>query len=77
MSNTDSGAPRVQGLDLFEHYEANGNLLVVTSDWSTSSVEPGDTIYRRPWATAAPAQMHARAEPPVTLPADDIEMPPT
>ena len=48
-------APKVQGLDLFEQYEASGSLLVVTSDSSSLRLEPGDYIVRRPWATAAPA----------------------
>ena len=46
-------APRVQGLDLFEQYEASGELLVVTSDRSALRIEPGDFIVRRAWATAA------------------------
>lgn len=50
-----SDAPRMQGLDLFEHYEASGALLVVTSDKRALRLEPGDFIVRRPWATSAPA----------------------
>jgi hypothetical protein len=48
-------APQVQGLDLFEQYERDGSLLVVTSDASGLRLEPGDFIVRRPWATAAEA----------------------
>lgn len=54
-------APELQGLVLFEHYEASGALLVVTSDASALQLEPGDVIYRRPWATAAQAVAHNRA----------------
>lgn len=46
-------APSIQGLDLFEQYEADGSLLVVTSDRSALRLEPGDVIVRRAWATAA------------------------
>ncbi len=46
-------APAIQGITLFEHYEANGSLLLVTSDASALRLEPGDFIVRRPWATAA------------------------
>lgn len=45
--------PRLQGLDLFEVYEAGGQLLVVTSDLTSVNVQPGDVVIRRPWATAA------------------------
>ena len=54
-------APPVHGLDLFEHYEASGNLLIVTSDKTTIRMEPGDFIVRRPWATAAPVLVVNRA----------------
>lgn len=56
-------APVVQGLILFEKYEADGNLLVVTSDRSALQLEPGDFIVRRPWATAAPPVEVNRARP--------------
>jgi hypothetical protein len=48
-------APSVQGLVLFEQYEASGSLLIVTSDRSALRLEPGDFIVRRPWATSADA----------------------
>lgn len=57
-------APRLQGLDLFEHYEHTGSLLVVTSDASTLRLEPGDFIVRRAWATAAEPHEHNRARAP-------------
>ena len=50
-----SDTPDVQGLELFEQYEEDGSLLVVTSDRTALRLEPGDYIVRRPWATAAPA----------------------
>lgn len=53
MTEIVANAPAVQGLDLFEHYEASGALLVVTSDASAISLEPGDFIVRRAWATAS------------------------
>lgn len=46
-------ARRVEGMVLFEVYEANGNLLTVSSVIDRSILEPGDTIVRRPWSTAA------------------------
>lgn len=51
--STNKQAPQVQGLDLFEQYEASGELLVVTSDASALRLEPGDFIVKRVWATAA------------------------
>jgi hypothetical protein len=45
-------------LVLFEHYEANGSLLVVTSDPSDLRLEPGDFVIRREWATAVPPFLH-------------------
>ena len=56
-----ASAPDVQGLVLFEQYEANGTLLFVTSDRTALQLEPGDFIVRRPWATAAPAVQINRA----------------
>lgn len=52
--NTESGrtVPTPQGLVLFEVYEANGALLLVTSDATLIEVEAGDYVVRRPWATA-------------------------
>ncbi len=48
-------APReVEGMVLFEVYEANGSLLYVSSTLDRAALEPGDTVYRRAWATAAP-----------------------
>jgi hypothetical protein len=45
--------PRLQGLVLFEVYEATGSLLFVTSDATLIKREPGDVVIRRPWATAS------------------------
>ncbi|KQP63040.1 hypothetical protein [Nocardioides sp. Leaf285] len=56
-----AAAPDVQGLDLFEVYEEDGSLLLVTSDISQHTPAPGDRIYRRLWATAAPASPTRRA----------------
>ena len=55
-------APKVQGLVLFEQYEASGDLLVVTSDKSSLRLEPGDFIVRREWATACDPDEVNRAE---------------
>lgn len=49
-------APKVQGIVLFEQYEANGSLLFVTSDASLIERVDGDQLYKRPWATGAPAE---------------------
>jgi hypothetical protein len=51
--SADYDAPRLQGLDLFEVYEADGSLLYVTSALDRATLEPGDRVYRRVWATAA------------------------
>lgn len=45
--------PTLQGLDLFEIYEANGALLLVTSALDRTELGPTDRVVRRPWATAA------------------------
>ncbi|NGZ99649.1 hypothetical protein G5V59_02635 [Nocardioides sp. W3-2-3] len=52
---TEPLAPRLQGLDLFEVYEANGALLLVSSSLP-DDLDPTDRIYIRPWATSAPAR---------------------
>lgn len=63
----DFDVPAVQGLDLFEVYEANGSLLFVTSALDRSELDPTDVIYRRPWATAAkPTPLTPAADPEVT-----------
>ena len=36
----DATAPRLQGLVLFEHYEVDGSLLLVTSD--VTAAEPDE-----------------------------------
>lgn len=57
-----ASVPVVQGLVLFEQYEANGSLLVVTSDPSDLRLEPGDFVVRREWATAVPPFLHRQKE---------------
>ena len=55
-------APQLQGLVLFEHYEKDGSLLVVTSDASAvQPLKPGDFIVKRPWSTAAEPEEFNRA----------------
>lgn len=49
---TERGVFQFYGLDLFEHYEPGGMLLVATSDASTIRLEPGDFIVKRLWSTA-------------------------
>ena len=49
---TERGAARYYGHDLFEHYGAEGYLLVVTSDASSIKLEPGDFVVKRSWSTA-------------------------
>lgn len=56
-----SVAPELQGLVLFEQYEADGSLLVVTSDATALRLKSGDFIVRRPWATSAPAEEISRS----------------
>lgn len=48
---TDRGVAQFFGLELFEHYEPGGSLLVVTSDASTLDLEPGDFVVKRVWST--------------------------
>lgn len=42
-----------EAMVMFEVYEADGSLLVVTSDATAArdAMEPGDRIYRRAWST--------------------------
>jgi len=56
----DLRAPAVQGLVLFEHYEANGALLAVSSTVvDLPPMQDGDYVVRRAWATAArPEAVH-------------------
>ncbi len=52
------------GLDLFEHYEEGGSLLVVTSDASTLEIEPDDFIVKRLWSTAVVPYVYNEAAKP-------------
>lgn len=46
--------PAVQATDLFELYERDGSLLLVTSDRTTMPpLRRGDRIIRRRWVTGA------------------------
>lgn len=53
--------PQFYGIELFEHYEPSGSLLVVTSDQSDIRLEPGDFIVKRMWSTAVVPYIHNRA----------------
>ena len=54
-------APEMQMLELFEVYEADGSLLMVTSAASHIRLEPGDVVYRRVWSTCAEPVEYNRA----------------
>lgn len=57
-----------EGMVLFEVYVASGALLVVTSDGAAArdAMEPGDRIYRRPWASASePVPLASASSPAV------------
>ena len=60
------GVAQFFGLDLFEHYQEDGYLLVVTSDATALRLEPGDFIVRRMWSTAVAPCVYNRARPVVT-----------
>ena len=45
--------PGMQALDVFEVYERDGALLVVTSDLSGVQLRRGDRVVRRRWSTCA------------------------
>lgn len=53
--------PQFYGFDLFEHYEAGGHLLLVTSDANAIRLEPGDFVVKRLWSTATMPYVHNRA----------------
>lgn len=62
MSSPMPEPPRprdVEGLPLYEVYEATGQLLLVTSTLP-DDLEPSDVVYQRPWATAMPPDRCAR-----------------
>lgn len=50
--------PTFYGHVLFEHYQEDGHLLVVTSDESALDLEPGDYVVRRLWSTAVAPYIH-------------------
>lgn len=58
---TEHGVAQFYGLELFEHYEEGGSLLVVTSDASVLRLEPGDFIVKRLWSTAVVPYIYNRA----------------
>ena len=61
MSGQPAGVDQFYGLDLFEHYEEGGSLLVVTSDASALRLELGDFIVKRPWSTAVVPYIYNQA----------------
>lgn len=60
MSDFDAGFTG-RGMELFEHWEASGNLLLVASTPQGMRLEPGDTIVRRRWAAAGEPEVYNRA----------------
>lgn len=60
-SATELGVAQFFGLELFEHYEEGGALLVATSDASALRLEPGDFIVKRLWSTAVMPHIYNRA----------------
>jgi hypothetical protein len=61
---TQRGVAQFFGFDLFEHYEKDGSLLVVTSDATAIRLEPGDFIVRRLWSTAVMPYIYNSASAP-------------
>lgn len=55
------GVAQFYGLELFEHYEQGGSLLVATSDATALRLEPGDFIVKRIWSTAVVPYIYNRA----------------
>jgi hypothetical protein len=56
--------PTYYGLELFEHYQEDGHLLVATSDASAIRLEPGDYIVKRLWSTGVVPYIYNRAATP-------------
>ena len=66
--------PQFYGFELFEHYQQDGHLLVITSDASALRLKPGDFIVKRMWSTAVVPYIHNHAHPPPESPfGDDFE----
>lgn len=61
-SATERGVAQFYGLELFEHYEQDGSLLVATTDASVLQLEPGDFIVKRLWSTAVMPYIYNEAE---------------
>lgn len=60
--STPGLASAVERMDMFEVYDSEANLLLVTSDVSAiSDLQPGDTVYRRSWSTDAEAVLYHQA----------------
>lgn len=52
MGRHERETPRTpEALVLYEQYEADGNLLLVTSDVTLLDLAPSDSLVRRMWST--------------------------
>lgn len=62
--------PQFYGHEMFEHYQQDGYLIVVTSDATAIRLEPGDFIVKRVWSTAVVPYVYNRAGTTVIPPAE-------
>lgn len=51
IGNRAPSVAQFYGFSLFEHYEKDGSILLVTSDASAIRLEPGDFLVKRMWST--------------------------
>lgn len=49
---TDYGVAHYFGMELVEHYQADGFLLTIVSDATALEMQPGDFTVKRTWSTA-------------------------
>lgn len=59
----DRGIGQFVGHQMFEHYQEDGYLIVVTSDATALRLEPGDFIVKRLWSTAVVPYIYNEARP--------------
>ncbi len=60
---TPAPVPQFYGIEIFEHYQQDGYLLIATTDASALRLEPGDFIVKRMWSTAVAPYIYNSAQP--------------
>jgi hypothetical protein len=67
---TQYGVAEFRGHNLFEHYNEDGHLVVITSDVTALDLEPGDFVVLRSWTTLTMPYVHQAVGPvkPVEVP---------